>query len=63
MQGFQVTPELEDELASMEIYQEELSWRTFIPPLTEHAVSRRVYRFTKLVTFLSYAPEKNPLNH
>jgi len=38
MQGVQVTPEMEEELGSMEIYQEELSWRTFIPPLTHHAV-------------------------
>ena len=38
-QGISVTPDVEIELDSMKIYQNEINWKTFINPLPKHSVS------------------------
>ncbi len=37
-QGQPLSPELLKELESMELYQTEIDWKMFIPPLPEHQV-------------------------
>ena len=37
--GVAISPEVESELSSMQIYQREVGWRMFIPPLPVHQVS------------------------
>ena len=38
-QGISVTPDVEIELESMKIYQNDINWKTFINPLPKHSVS------------------------
>ena len=37
--GVAISPEVESELCTMQIYQREVGWRMFIPPLPVHQVS------------------------
>ena len=51
-QGISVTPEVEIELASIKIYQNDINWKTFINPLPKHSVSRITNRGTLSVCIL-----------